>query len=231
MLFRRRRRALSVDAIAEQLQRARGTSEFVICVFIDIRDFTPFSKLVESPDVALFIKRVFSQVVNGYFSGASFCKLMGDGLMLVVPYDEGNLRSVAPKVVDACFRLLDDFPGFCVDDPMINYAVPRDLGIGIARGTACRIDSDGVVLDYCGRVLNLSARLMDIARPSGIVLSSDYVISLLPQDVAERFARDFVYLRGVAETEPVEVYYTKELTTISPIHREPIERISLPAFG
>jgi len=220
----RRQLLPAVRDLAGQLQQAQGTSEFVICVFIDIRDFTPFSKRVESPDVAVFIKRVLSRIIHDYFEGASFCKLMGDGIMLVIPYEETTLRSVAPAVVEQSLGLLEDFPGFCIDDPMVNYAVPHQLGIGIARGTACRIDADGIVLDYCGRVLNLSARLMDIARPSGIVLSADYVVSLLPRPVVERFAKDYVYLRGVAETEPIEVYYTKELTSIPPIHREPIDR-------
>jgi class 3 adenylate cyclase len=219
----RRRLPPAVRDLADQLQRARGTSEFVICVIIDIRDFTPFSKLVESPDVAVFIKRVLSKIIDEYFGGASFCKLMGDGIMLIIPYDETTLRALAPSVVENSFRLLQDFPGFCLDDPMVNYAVPHQLGIGIARGTACRLDSDGVALDYCGRVLNLSARLMDIARPSGIVLSADYAMSLLPRPMIDRFDRDHVYLRGVAEREPIEIYYTKDLTSISPPQRQPID--------
>jgi hypothetical protein len=48
-------------------------------------------------------------------------------------------------------------------------------------------------------------------------------MSLLPRPVAEKFGRDYVYLRGVAESEPIEIYYTKELTSIPAAHREPID--------
>ena len=42
----------------ELLKNATGRSEFIIAVLIDIRGFTPFSKSVESAEVAMFIKKV-----------------------------------------------------------------------------------------------------------------------------------------------------------------------------
>jgi len=43
----------------ELLERATGFSEFVVAVNVDIRGFSPFSKTVESPEVAMFIKSLY----------------------------------------------------------------------------------------------------------------------------------------------------------------------------
>lgn len=74
----------------ELLKDATGMSEYVIAVNLDIRGFSSFSKKVESPDVALFIKKVYSKLLDGYFPNASFFKPTGDGLLLTIPYNESK---------------------------------------------------------------------------------------------------------------------------------------------
>lgn len=210
--------------VIELLQDARGTSEFVFCVVLDIRGFTPFSAHVESPNVAVFIKRVFLKIIADYFPDAAYVKLMGDGLMLIVPYEEKTLAETATRVVESSFRLIEDFPGFCAGDPMLNFPVPDRLGIGISRGLACRIESAGKTLDYCGRIVNLAARLMDLARPAGVVLAGDFSLGLLSESLAEKFGSENVFIKGVAEREPTPIYYTKDLTEISAFHRQPLDQ-------
>ena len=69
---------------------------------------------------------------------------------------------------------MDDFPTMFTDDPMINFATPTNLGFGIARGTACCLFSGKRILDYSGQLLNLAARLNDLARPKGLVIDGAY---------------------------------------------------------
>ena len=207
------------------LEDATGISEFVIVVNVDIRGFSPFSKQVESPDVAMFIKKVYAKLIDDYFPDASFFKSTGDGLLITIPYKEEDLRSKAEKTIDSCFRALTDFGAFCTKDPMINFEVPTKLGIGLSRGTACRLVSKEQTLDYSGRVLNLASRLMDFARPTGIVFDAGFDIELLSDEQIKSFAKDAIYIKGIAPERPVEIYYTKELTRILPLNKQPLDKV------
>ena len=207
------------------LEDATGLSEFVIVVNLDIRGFSSFSKQVESPDVAMFIKKVYAKLIDDYFPDASFFKSTGDGLLITILYKKEDLQSKAEKTIDSCFRALTDFGAFCTKDPMINFEVPTKLGIGLSRGTACRLVSKEQTLDYSGRVLNLASRLMDFARPTGIVFDAGFDIELLSDEQIKSFAKDTVYIKGIAREEPIEIYYTKELTRIPPLNKQPLDKV------
>ncbi len=207
------------------LENATGMSEFVITVNLDIRGFSPFSKKVESPDIAMFIKKVYIKLIDNYFPDASFFKPTGDGLLITIPYTEQNLQDITRNTIDSCFKVLRDFGSFCANDPMINFEVPRMVGIGLSRGTACRLVSKNKILDYSGRVLNIASRLMDLARPTGIVFDADSGIDLLSDEQIKLFAKDSVYIKGIAEREPINIYYTKDMIRISPLSRQPLDKI------
>jgi len=209
----------------KMLKDARGVSEFIIAVNIDIRGFSSFSKKVESPETAMFIKRVYIKLIDNYFSDASFFKSTGDGLIITIPYTEENLQIITRRTVDFCFKVLREFGTICENDPMINFEVPRKVGIGMSRGTACSLVSKDTVLDYSGRVLNLASKLMDLARPSGIVFDADFGIELLLDEQIELFAEDKIYIKGIAEREPIGIFYTKKLTSISPLNKQPLDKI------
>ena len=207
------------------LENAIGVSEFIIAINIDIRGFSSFSKEVESPDVAMFIKRVYMKLIDNYFPNASFFKPTGDGLLIILPYSEKNLEKIARQTIASCLKILREFGAFCSNDPMINFEVPRRVGIGISRGTACRLVSRNKKLDYSGRVLNLASRLMDLARPTGIVFDAGFGIELLSDNQIKLFAKDSVYIKGIAEEEPIEIYYTRRFTSISPLNKHPLKEI------
>ena len=207
------------------LELAEGVSEFIIAVNLDIRGFSEFSKQVESPDAAVYVKRVYIKLVDEYLTDASFFKPTGDGLLLTFPYNEKNLEEVFKSTISKCWKVINNFGKICKNDPMINFDVPQLVGIGIARGTACRITANKKTLDYSGHVLNLASRLMDIARPSGIVFSDQFGVSLLGPKESEKFSKAKVYLKGIAEDKPIQVYYSKGITKISPIHKAPLNKI------
>jgi class 3 adenylate cyclase len=189
------------------LVEAQGRSEFVLVVVADIRGFSDFSTRNESPNIAMFIKRFYLQLLENYFGSANFVKPTGDGLLMTFGYSEQNLKPVVETVIRACMRCLAEFSTICKDDPMINFAVPQQIGFGIARGTACCLYSGEEILDYSGHLLNLASRLNDLARPSGIVIDGNFMRSVLPEDLLSAFGEQKVYLRGIAEAEPVNILY------------------------
>lgn len=207
------------------LEEATGVSEFIIAVNLDIRGFSSFSKKVESPDTAMFIRKVYIKLIDDYFPDASFFKPTGDGLLITIPYMENTLQDITSNTINSCLKVLKEFGTFCGNDPMINFEVPRRVGIGLSRGTACRLVSKNKILDYSGRVLNLASRLMDLARPTGIVFDADFGIELLSDEQIKLFAKDTIYIKGIAEREPIDIYYTKDLTHISLLSKQPLDNI------
>jgi class 3 adenylate cyclase len=69
------------------------------------------------------------------------------------------------------------------------------LGIGIAAGSASRLIAGDTTFDYTGRPLNVASRLMDIARPAGVVLEETLDFEALSDETQELFARDQVFLK------------------------------------
>ncbi len=212
--------------LRELLNDAEGVSEFIIAVNVDIRGFSEFSRRVESPDAAMYVKRVYIRLIDECFTDASFFKPTGDGLLLTFPYKENNLEEVFGATMQKCWKAIKIFPRICERDPMINFSVPKNIGIGIARGTACRITSNNATVDYSGHVLNLASRLMDIARPCGIVFADQFGETLLGEKKIKKFNESEVYLKGIAEDRPIQIFYSRGLTKISPIHKSPLNKVS-----
>lgn len=211
------------DHFVKALHAAQGRSEFVIAVVADIRGFSEFSTRNESPNIAMFIKRFYIQLLTTYFSSASFVKPTGDGLLMLFRFTETNLLDVSTMVIDSCMQCLADFPTLCNDDPMINFDVPRAIGFGIARGTACCLYSGDEILDYSGHLLNLASRLNDLARPAGLVVASNFLLAAIPERHRNEFARSSVYVRSIAEEQPIEVFYLTDVVQIGEERMHPLK--------
>lgn len=204
------------------LDNATGVSQPIIAVIIDIRGFSTFSKECDSVDVAAFIRKVYMKIIDEYFPFASFYKSTGDGLLLTIPWEEKDLGEVSQKVLASCISCHSEFGNICTGDPAINFKVPDKIGIGVARGSACCLVCGNRIIDYAGRLLNLTARLTDIARPSGIVIDGDFIIELLTEEQQKIFGKENVYLKGIHESEPIRVFYTPEFTKIQEYNKRPI---------
>jgi class 3 adenylate cyclase len=176
------------------LHNAHGVSGFVIALFLDVRGFSSFAKLAESSEAAIFLRRVYIKIMDEFFAEAAFFKPTGDGLMVIMPYDEHNLEEQLAASIGTSLRLISEFPSLCDDDPMVNFDVLPDLGIGLARGASTCLLSGRTILDYSGRPLNLAARLMDLARPKGVVFDESLGARLLPDDLRDQFASEQVYI-------------------------------------
>jgi len=204
------------------LEGATGESQHIIAIVLDIRGFTLFCERVDSLDVATYIKKAYMKILDVYFPDAAFFKPTGDGLLVIIHYDEKSLKANVNKTIESCLKLVQGFNNLCSKDPMIYFDTPENIGIGIARGSACCIISEKKILDYSGKVLNLASRLMNAARPAGIVLDSKFGLTLLSDELKEAFLEDSIYIRGIAEEEQMIVYYTKEYTLIPDSFKKPI---------
>jgi class 3 adenylate cyclase len=206
------------------LSKAQGRSEFVVVVFADIRGFSKFSRVTESPNIAMYVKRLYTELLSKYFATAKYSKPTGDGLLIVFEYGEDSLKEVSQSVITSCLLCHDEFNKICADDPMLNFELPAAIGFGVARGTACCLHAGDKIIDYSGHLLNLAARLNDIARPSGVVIDANFKSGLLSEELAAKFSIDNVYLRGVAEDKAVSVLYQAGAVEISQRNKIPLAR-------
>lgn len=205
------------------LDTASGEQRSIIAVSIDIRNFSPFSLKQDSFDIAMFLKRVYVNIIDSYFNFASFYKSTGDGLLLTIPFSANNIEEVAQKTIVNCIACHREFRNICSGDPMIHFSIPDKIGIGVAKGSACCLTSGKKIIDYSGRLLNLTSRLTDLAKPSGIVIDQSLGIDLLDKNTRNNFKEQDVYLDGIAQDTPITVYFTKKFTEIPERNRRPIE--------
>lgn len=202
--------------LRERLENATGQPEHVIAVNLDIRGFSSFCERNESTNVVRYIREACKNLIDRHFPRAPFIKMTGDGLLIVSPCENRKLDEDANNALNACQKVHQSFPSL-VDDPMLNIKKPQKIGIGLSRGAAFRIVANGGTLDYSGRVLNLASRLMNLARPSGIVFDCEFLNGITaPSDLEKTFSKARVWLWGIAESDPIEIYYSKAYGTSIP---------------
>jgi class 3 adenylate cyclase len=201
------------------LADAAGESQWVVAINLDIRGFS--SRMSANPsETALYLKKVYARILDSYFTNLSFFKPTGDGLLVVIPFEEAALREVAEAVIKDCLDLVDAFPLLVADDPLVTFPHPDHVGIGVSVGSVARLVTRRTTLDYTGRPLNVATRLMDLARPTGVV--ADAALPIAGTKLAARFAPDKVFLKGVAELQPLDILFTQAITEIPESYRKPI---------
>jgi class 3 adenylate cyclase len=215
------------ERLRELLRSARAESCRVVATFLDIRGFSTFSAQGESFDSALYLRSVFNTILSAHFDDTVFFKPTGDGLLLIHELPEKSLevRATINSILSRAVTLVNVFGQITANDYTINFPVPQKLGIGIARGSATRLISDGGVLDYTGRCLNLAARLMDKARPSGVVFADTRAEQLMTPEVAQLFTSDQVCIRGISEQKPMPIMISADVE-ITALDREPLSDAS-----
>ena len=93
----------------------------------------------------------------------------------------------------------------------------------MARGTACCLHSGNTIIDYSGHLLNLAARLTELARPSGIVIDAAFQKGIIPPDYRNRFEDAEVYIRSIAESTAIPVFILEDSVKLPKQALEPIE--------
>lgn len=211
--------------LRDSLVDAEGHSDLVIVIFLDVRGFSSFAGMAESSEAAIFLRRMYIEILDSYFPDSVFFKPTGDGLMIIRHFDKDTLSEKVTESIVGALNLVAAFPTITSDDPMVNFSVPESLGIGIARGAATRLQSGDLTLDYSGRPLNLAARLMDLARPRGVVFDARLIKGLdVSTELLEHFSESDVYLKGIADLTPLQVFASKD-ASIPDRNRRPLEGV------
>jgi hypothetical protein len=71
------------------LADAAGESQWVVAINLDIRGFS--SRMSANPsETALYLKKVYARILDSYFTNLSFFKPTGDGLLVVIPFEEAG---------------------------------------------------------------------------------------------------------------------------------------------
>ena len=203
---------MNIQEFCNKLENAEARSESVIAVFCDIRGFSNFSRDVESSDTSNFLKHFYLKLLREYFQNAIFAKPAGDGMLMIFRHNEKDLQEVSKIVLSSCFRVLEDFPKMFKDIPIINYPTPDAIGFGVARGSVSYLISKDEILDYSGKLINLTARLNELARPIGMVIDGNYQENIIPENMRNSFKTQSVYLKGVTEDDPTNVFYSENVS-------------------
>lgn len=214
----------------KRLDAAKGYSEQVIAVNADIRGFSDWSLSVDSAQTAQYVKRFYARTMDDFFPDAAFVKATGDGLLIVLGFEEDEVVAAVRTAVKQSLSLVAAFPTLTAGDPNLNFPTPEHLGVGLSRGPASRLSTGRTTLDYSGRVLNLASRLMDVARPKGVVFDDQLGFDLLTPSMRARFDQASIYLKGIAPREPLSVRFTKEETRIGVSHLRPLDEPEWDTF-
>lgn len=204
------------------LPDATSASGFVVAMNLDIRGFSAFATTVDPSFAMIYLRKLYLRLIETYLPPKAFFKLTGDGMLVVVPFEEADLTSATSEVVSSALRIVDDFSTMCKDDPMLPFEQPSEMGIGIAWGTASSLVSKRSTLDYSGHPLNLASRLMELARPSGVVLGSAVPIELFAEATAKQFVQDTAYIKGLAEVGDPHVFHRTDRVVVPPSAKLPI---------
>lgn len=207
------------------LPKAIGASQQVIVVVADIRDFSKFSDATDAVYVATYIKNVYIKIIK-LFSDVDkniYYKATGDGLLMVIPFDEDNLSEKYNLAVNTCIECHSSFKSMMDNVAIINFPIPDKIGFGLSRGSACALQSTDdksgktYTLDYSGHKLNLASRLQDLARPSGVVLEGSKDIELLEDKLKKNFKEAEVFIKSIAESTSIKIW-TNKTVEISPLN-------------
>jgi class 3 adenylate cyclase len=213
------------DQLEALLPTARADNCQVVATFLDVRGFSSYAEIGDTSNVAAYLRAVYATILRRFFSDRTFFKPTGDGLLLIheLVFDKpGEWPLVIQGLLERCIALVAEFPRLTVADLSVTPPVPSDIGIGMSRGSATKLNSGSVILDYTGRPLNRAARLMDKARPRGVAFYDTHPDLVLGgAHVASLFQPEAVCLRGIAESEPITIFVTDNVV-IDPRDREPI---------
>jgi len=214
--------------LKDKLLTATGNSHHIIALSIDIRNFSKFSQNNDSADVALFISKFYLELIERFntITEDYFYKSTGDGLMICIQYTENNLKERFNEVIQVAISCHQEFESMFTKLKIINFNTPTKIGIGISRGSACAIvtkNSDiEEIIDYSGHKLNLASRLQDIARPSGIIFENISDLLLLDKDISSKFTGCELYIRSIAEKNPITACVFNDYVVIKPENLKPL---------
>jgi class 3 adenylate cyclase len=137
----------------------------------------------------------------------SMFKTLGDGMMLVweLRGESEAQDKVAASILQTIASIQRFFRGLVAEQaggatqPYATAVRTLRLGFGLARGHAWRLDfSPQRSVDYAGTIVNLAARLQDLARPEGVVAEVGFCDPVFRRSAGQR--AHVTSLKGIEQT-------------------------------
>ncbi len=140
-------------------------------LFADIVQFTTTAESMRPTDVATMLNTFFSRTVEAIFAEeGTVDKFMGDAVLAIfgAPVEQSDHASRAVRAAQAMRRVVSELNAEAVFPPIrVRYAV--NSGVAIAGDIGSEKRQEYTVL---GDVVNIAARLKEIAQPDQIVISA-----------------------------------------------------------
>jgi adenylate cyclase len=150
----------------------RGERRIVSVLFADVRNFTPFSARVQPEEVVSALNDIFVLVIDAIQEeGGILNKFVGDGLMALFGVPVPNADH-APAAARAALRARCAVEALAESRRKLGQE-PLRIGIGLNTGevvAGCIGTKDRTEYSVIGHVVNLCARLEEIAAPGQILL-------------------------------------------------------------
>jgi len=181
----------STFTLSESKGNATGEESEIVVLYADIRKFSSWSQEQAIDKTKDLVDQFYNstwQIVSD--KNADFCKLLGDGCLL--------LWEVGGKSLDLCIKLSFDathdlHKKYFYENKDNNFNLPLGLGIGISTGKAVKIQPATFIkefneIDFVGYPMNCGARMQSLAGPYGTVIDSSI------HKIIEENPSDFLYL-------------------------------------
>ena len=145
----------------------------------------------------------------------SMFKNLGDGMMLVweLRGEKAIQDAVAARILQIVtairklFRRLVEHHAKIATGPYSSAIGNLRMGFGLARGRAWRLDFGRQrPVDYAGSIVNIAARLQDLARPEGIVAEVGFCDPVFRKSAGQQSR---VALKGIEH--PVDIWASKDV--------------------
>ncbi|HNZ26727.1 MAG TPA: adenylate/guanylate cyclase domain-containing protein [Spirochaetota bacterium] len=192
-----------------------------IYIFCDIRDFS--KKIKESSDEMKKILEVYYSLalkVFGKFGSKTredgtfkkIVKFIGDGFFCVNEYTD-RLDLINRKMDESIKDISNfdkKFKETITNLGLSEISLPINLGFGINYGLSSKIDINKYHTEYIGNIINVSSRLCDAAKPSGIIIrkTDDIENFINEKSLKDSFEHDYCDIKN---GDKVEVYIAREI--------------------
>ncbi|MDP8228598.1 MAG: hypothetical protein P9M15_04010 [Candidatus Electryoneaceae bacterium] len=144
----------------DKLENADFIHDNVIAVCIDIRGFTRFCN-TDMANVVAYMKLFYQKLFSEYFTKTKFhipfYKPTGDGVMIIIScnqFGDYKLKNTINEVIKTSLDFIAAFPYLCRNSTLINFDVPKKIGIGLARGNALALLARNQIIGKCIKTHN-----------------------------------------------------------------------------
>ena len=150
-----------------------GDNSAIVVLYADVRAFSSWSQtrpVTETSDLVNYFYTSTWQIVNDTY--ADFCKLLGDGCLLLWEAGEKSLELCIKLSFDAAHDL---HKSYYYHNKETDLQLPSGLGIGISTGSAVKVQPATIItelneIDFVGYPMNCGARMQSLAGPFGTVI-------------------------------------------------------------